>query len=41
MLAVFLTKALQGALSAKFYDVIMGWKHVYTTLNQGACCKCG
>ena len=28
MLAYFFTKALQGALFAKFCDVIMGWKHV-------------
>ena len=30
MLAYFLTKALQGALFAKFRDIKMGWKHVYT-----------
>ena len=28
ILADFFTKALQGALFAKFRDVIMGWKHV-------------
>ena len=28
MFADFFTKSLQGALSAKFRDVIMGWKHV-------------
>ena len=30
MLAYFSTKYLQGSLFAKFCDVIMGWKHVYT-----------
>ena len=30
MLAYFFTKALQGSLFAKFFDVTMGWKHVYT-----------
>ena len=34
MLADFFTKALQGALFAKFCDVIMGWKHV-DTLQMG------
>ena len=24
------TKALQGALFSKFYDMIMGWKHIET-----------
>ena len=28
MFADFFTKSLQGALFAKFRDVIMGWKHV-------------
>ena len=34
MLAYFFTKSLQGALFAKFHDVIMGWKHV-DTLQMG------
>ena len=34
MLAYFFTKSLQGALFAKFCDVIMGWKHV-DTLQMG------
>ena len=34
MLAYVFTKALQGALFAKFCDRIMGWKHV-DTLQMG------
>ena len=34
MLAEFFTKSLQGALFAKFCDVIMVWKHV-DTLQMG------
>ena len=30
MFTDFLTKSIQGALFAKFRDVIMGRKHVYT-----------
>ena len=30
MLADFFTKALQGAIFAKFRDIVMGWKHVDT-----------
>ena len=29
IIADFFTKSLQGALFAKFCDVIMGWKHLY------------
>ena len=34
MLAYFFTKSPEGALFAKFCDVIMGWKHV-DTLHMG------
>ena len=34
ILAGFFTKSLQGALFAKFCDVIMGWKHI-DTLQMG------
>ena len=34
MLVDFSTKALQGAIFAKFCDVIIGWKHV-DTLQMG------